>query len=217
MKRVSSKQQQEQQRQQQLKSIGRYDDSTVLGICTTEEPVTNRKKQEKKSSKRILLVDDEPDITFTLRIILEENGFKEVDVYNEPLLALQNLKSGVYSLLITDVAMPRMNGFELYKQIKKIDARIKVMFMTAYFNYEALKELFPVDVLDISDDEHKAATLQDSRKEDEERIHFIRKPVEISEFIQKVTKELHRESVHLEQIGCYIEIEYKQIEQQQHQ
>jgi CheY-like chemotaxis protein len=147
------------------------------------------KKQEKKSSKRILIVDDEPDIAFTLRIVLEENGFKEVDVFNEPLLALQNLKSRVYGLLITDVAMPRMNGFELYKQIKNIDARIKVMFMTAYFNYEALKELFPVDV-DISDDEHKAATLQGDRKGDEERIHFITKPMDIKEFIQKVQQEI---------------------------
>ncbi len=73
MKRVFTK-------QQQLNSTGRYDDSIVLDICTTEEQVANM--EEKKSSKRILTVDDEPDITFTLRIILEENGFKEVDVYN---------------------------------------------------------------------------------------------------------------------------------------
>jgi hypothetical protein len=85
------------------------------------------------------------------------------------------------------------------------------------YNYEALKELSQVDQLDISDDEDKAATLQDGRRGDEERIHFIRKPVEIKEFIQKVTKELQRESVGLVQIGCYKEIEYKQIEQQQHQ
>src|SRR5215831_17766520 len=155
--------------QQQLTSSGRHDDSAVLDICTTEELVANREKQEKRNNKRILIVDDEPDIAFTLRIILEENGFKEVDVYNEPLLTLQDFKSRVYSLLIIDVAMSRMNGFELYKQIKKIDARINVMFMTAYFNYKALKELFPVDVLDISDDEHKAATTL--RKGDEERIY----------------------------------------------
>ena len=141
MKRVFTTQQERQQ--QQLKSTGRYDDSTI-----TEELVANREQQEERSSKRILIVDDKPAIAFTLRIILEENGFKEVDVYNEPLLALQNFKSCVYSLLITDVAMPRMDGFELYKQIRKIDDRIKVMFMTAYFNYEALKELFPFDVLD---------------------------------------------------------------------
>jgi CheY-like chemotaxis protein len=199
MKRVFTTQQQQQQ--QQLNSTGRCDE--VLDICTTEELVANREKQEKKCSKRILIVDDEPDITFTLRIVLEENGFKEVDVYNEPLLALQNFKSRVYSLLITDVAMPRMNGFELYKQIKKIDDRIKVIFMTAYFNYEALKELFPVDVLDISDDKDKTATLQGGRKGDEERIHFIRKPVEINEFIQKVTKELQQEILDVEKIGCH--------------
>jgi CheY-like chemotaxis protein len=196
MKRVSTKQQQEQQ----LNSTGGYDDSG------------------ERTSKRILIVDDEPDITFTLRIILEENGFKEVDVFNEPLLALQNFKSRIYSLLITDVAMPRMDGFELYKHVKKLDDRINVIFVTASeINYEALKELSQVGQLDISDDKDKAAILQDGRKGDEERIHFIRKPVEIKEFIQKVTKELQRESVGLEQIGCYKEIEYKQIEQQQHQ
>src|SRR5215831_7480098 len=139
MKRVSTKQ---QQQQQQLNSTGGYDDSVFLDICTTEELVANRKKQEKKSSKRILIVDDEPDITFTLRIVLEENGFKEVDVFNEPLLALQYFKSRVYSLLITNVAMPRMDGFELYEQMRKIDDRIKVIFVTASeINYEALKEL----------------------------------------------------------------------------
>ena len=172
-------------------------------------------------------MDDEPDITFTLRIILEEKGFKEVDVYNELILVLENFKSCVYSLLITDVAMPRMNGFELYKHVKKLDDRIKVIFVTASeINYEALKELFPVDVdisddeqvdqLDISDDEDKAATLQGGRKGDEERIHFIRKPVEIKEFIQKVTKELQQEFLGVEKIGCHKEIEYKQNRQQQH-
>ncbi|MGB6592094.1 MAG: response regulator [Candidatus Nitrosopolaris sp.] len=205
------------QQQLQLNSTGRYDDSGILDICTTEELVANREKQEERSSKRILIVDDEPDISFTLKIILEENGFKEVDVYNEPLLALQNFKSRVYSLLITDVAMPRMDGFELYKHVKKIDDRIKVVFVTASeINYEALKELFPADVLDISDYEDKAATFQGSRKGDEERIHFIRKPVEIKEFVHKVAKELQQETIGLEQIGCYKEIEYKQTEQQQH-
>jgi CheY-like chemotaxis protein len=205
MKRISTKQQQQQQQQQQqLNSTGGYDDSVVLDICTTEELVANRKKQEERSSKRILIVDDEPDITFTLRIILEENGFKEVDVYNEPLLALQNFKSRVYSLLITDVAMPRMNGFELYKHVKKIDDRINVIFVTASeINYEALKELSQVGQLDISNDKDKAAILQDGRKGDEERIHFIRKPVEIKEFIQKVTKELQQEILGVENTGCH--------------
>ncbi len=173
------------QQQLQLNSTGRYDDSAVLDNSTTEESVAKGEKQEKKSNKRILIVDDEPDITFTLRTILEENGYKEVYVYNEPVIALQDFKFRVYSLLITDVAMPRMDGFELYEQIKKIDDRIRVVFVTASeVNYQALRELLPADEQD------KAGILRGSREGDEERIHFIRKPVEIKEFIQRVNKEL---------------------------
>jgi len=119
------------QEQQQLNSTGMCDDSVVVRNSTIKESVTNKEEQQEGRNKRILIVDDEPDITFTFRTILEENGYKEVDVYNEPLLALHDFKSGVYSLLITDIAMPRMDGFELYKQIKKIDTRIKVVFSTA--------------------------------------------------------------------------------------
>jgi CheY-like chemotaxis protein len=147
--------------------------------CSTEEPLANKTK-EKMRNEKILIVDDEPDITFTLRAVLEENGFKEVDVYNEPLLALQNFNSCVYSLLITDVAMPIMDGFELYQQITKMDDRIKVVFVTASeVNYQALRELLPA-----------AAILLDDREGEVERMNFIRKPVEIKEFIQRVNKEL---------------------------
>jgi CheY-like chemotaxis protein len=171
------------QQRQQLNSTGRCDDSVLVDNNTTEESVEKGEKQEKRRNKKILIVDDEPDITFTLRTVLEQNGFRGVDVYNEPLLALQNFKSRVYSLLITDVAMPRMDGFELYKQIKKIDGRINVVFVTASeVNYEASRT---IDRLDISDDEDKAAILRGRSREvdEEERIHFIRKPVEIKEFI----------------------------------
>lgn len=110
--------------------------------------------------------------------------------YNEPYLALRNFKSRVYSLLITDVAMPGMDGFELYEHIKKIDDRIKVVFVTASeVNYETLRELLAVDRLDTSNDEYNAAVLRGSQG-DEDRIHFIRKPVEIKEFIQRINKEL---------------------------
>jgi CheY-like chemotaxis protein len=66
-------------------------------------------------------------------MILEENGFnKQVDTYNEPLLALQNFKPGVFRLLIIDIAMPVMDGFKLYQLIKQIDNKPKVLFATAY-------------------------------------------------------------------------------------
>jgi two-component system, OmpR family, response regulator ChvI len=96
-------------------------------------------------SKRVLMVDDESDVNLTLKIVLEENGFK-VDSFTDPLLALQNFKEDdMYDMLILDIRMPNMNGFELYREIKKIDDKVKVCFLTAgEMDYEKFgKELFP--------------------------------------------------------------------------
>ena len=195
------------------------DDSVVVRNSTIKESVANREEQQERRNRRILIVDDEPDITFTFRTILEENGYKEVDVYNEPVIALQDFKSGVYSLLIKDIAMPRMDGFELYKQIKNIDTRIKVVFMTASrIHYEALSylTLLPVDRFDTSEEKDKVAISQGSGEGSEDRMYFIRKPAEIKEFIQRVTKELQQEIPRIEKTGCYKEIEFKQTRQQQY-
>jgi DNA-binding response OmpR family regulator len=98
-------------------------------------------------NKKVLIVDDEPDVNLSLKMVLEENGFK-VDSFTDPLSALENFKegaAGVYDLLILDIKMPEMNGFELYRQIKKIDDEVKVCFLTAgEMDYEQFgKELFP--------------------------------------------------------------------------
>jgi DNA-binding response OmpR family regulator len=97
-------------------------------------------------NKRVLLVDDEPDLNLTIKMILEENGFK-VDSFTDPLVALENFKeeAGMYELLILDMKMPGINGFELYRQIKKIDDKVKVCFLTAgEMDYEQFrKELIP--------------------------------------------------------------------------
>jgi CheY-like chemotaxis protein len=97
-------------------------------------------------NNRILVVDDEPDLVLILKMVLEDNGFK-VDSFTDPLLALENCKgkASKYELLILDMKMPDMNGFELYKQIKKLDDKVKVCFLTAgEMDYEQFgKELFP--------------------------------------------------------------------------
>ena len=64
-------------------------------------------------TKRILLIDDEPDITFTIKDILEDHGF-QVDSFTDPILALNSYKSNFYDLVILDIKMPKMDGFELY-------------------------------------------------------------------------------------------------------
>ncbi len=93
-----------------------------------------------------MIVDDEPDITTTLQITLEDNGF-EVDSFNDPILALGNFRKRSYNLLLLDINMPKMNGFELYTKIKKIDDKVRVCFLTALTDlqeYESFrKEVFP--------------------------------------------------------------------------
>jgi DNA-binding response OmpR family regulator len=92
--------------------------------------------------KRILIVDDEPDVNLILKIVLEGNSF-QVDTVDTPLLALDAFRKGLYDLLILDVKMPKMNGFELYKEIKKLDHKVKVCFLTAGEIYDgAYAEIF---------------------------------------------------------------------------
>ncbi len=81
-------------------------------------------------SKRILVIDDEPDVNIMLRKVLEKNGFI-VDSYENPLLALENFKPHYYDLLILDIKMPKMSGFSLYREIKRLDKKLKICFLTA--------------------------------------------------------------------------------------
>jgi DNA-binding response OmpR family regulator len=77
-------------------------------------------------------------------MILEMNDF-EVDAYNDPLLALSNFKQNVYGLVILDIRMPHINGFELYKKIRMVDDKVNVCFMTAFEDYrQEFKESFPM-------------------------------------------------------------------------
>jgi YesN/AraC family two-component response regulator len=85
-------------------------------------------------------------------------------------MALSNFKSGFYDLLLLDVRMPKMNGFELYQEIEKVDKKAKVCFITAFeVYYHALREIFPM--LDVG--------------------CFIRKPIEIDDLVKKLNAELH--------------------------
>lgn len=79
--------------------------------------------------KRIMVVDDEDDVNVTLRIVLEDQF--SVDVFNDPFVALDNFKPGLYDLLLIDIRMPKMNGLVLCKKLRKIDSKVKVCFITA--------------------------------------------------------------------------------------
>jgi DNA-binding response OmpR family regulator len=120
------------------------------------------------SKKKILIVDDEPDINFALKIVLEENGYDEVTTFTNPHLALDSFRKGLYDLLILDIRMPKMNGFELYERMKKIDNKAKVCFLTA------------------------GERDRGSHREIFEENQFIRKPIENKELLMIVNEIINK-------------------------
>ena len=93
-----------------------------------------------KAIKRILIISPEDDVNLALKTALEQvegdatssNGYNfRVDCFNESALALKNFKSGLYDLLIVDVIMPQINGFDLAEEIKNIDQNVRVCFLIA--------------------------------------------------------------------------------------
>jgi DNA-binding response OmpR family regulator len=131
----------------------------------SDNTANNNNNNNNVNSKRILVVDDEPDVVSVFKLMLEMNGY-EVDAYQDQLLALSNFKPNSYGLLILDIRMPTMNGFELYKKMRSIDDKVKVCFITAFEDYrEEFNESFPI--LD-------------------EAKYFIRKPKAIEDLVNHV-------------------------------
>jgi DNA-binding response OmpR family regulator len=101
--------------------------------------------------KRILIIDDEVDIALTLKAGIDTynknndaNRRIEVYTYNDPLAALSEFKPHFYDLLLIDINMPNLNGFELCERMLKIDINVRVCFMTSgEVNREALGEIHP--------------------------------------------------------------------------
>src|SRR5687768_5333456 len=119
-------------------------------------------------AKRILLIDDGPDITFTVKDILEDNGF-QVDSFNDPILALNYYKVNFYDLVILDIKMPKMDGFELYNKIREKDPKVKICFLTA-------SELFY--------EEFRKARFLLAETIGEE--YFIQKPIKTDDLVGKI-------------------------------
>jgi DNA-binding response OmpR family regulator len=127
---------------------------------------------KRNNNNKILLVDDEPAITSLFSTALEDCGFK-VDSFNDPLLALENFKrkNSSYALAVLDIKMPGMNGFELFNQIRKVNDKIKVSFITAF---------------DLEKDEIiMTLTLRNNDKPT-----VIRKPISIDDFVDRIKSEI---------------------------
>ncbi len=123
----------------------------------------------KTKIKRIFLVDDDYDHTITFRLGLELAEF-EVDAYNDSAIALSKFKPDYYDLLLIDVKMPKIDGFELYEKLRKIDDKVKVWFITAYETYyRALKEASQGEISSVP---------------------VIEKPIEIDKLVKQIKTEL---------------------------
>ncbi len=91
----------------------------------------NKPTSALKQRYRILLVDDESDILGVLKRGLEAKGFR-VDAYDSPQEAIDYFKPNVYDLAILDIRMPGLNGFALYRQMRKIDPSLTACFLSAF-------------------------------------------------------------------------------------
>jgi two-component SAPR family response regulator len=133
-------------------------------------------KQDQRFWKRILIVDDNEDVTTTFKAVIEgssnhndANRRIEVHTCNNPVTALSEFKPNLYDLLLVDINMPDMNGFQLSEKILAIDINVKVCFMSSVeINREALKEIYPPLSLGC----------------------FIRKPVTTDYLIKRIMSEL---------------------------
>jgi DNA-binding response OmpR family regulator len=127
--------------------------------------MTSKITKDSNKKKRILIVDDEPDVDTVLKQVFDQNGFN-ANTYDDPILALENFKAGSYDLVLLDIKMPVMDGFHLYQEMKKIDNKIKICFLTAS---ELYREHFRKDQFCAIDKEL-----------------FLRKPIENEDLIKKV-------------------------------
>ena len=123
-----------------------------------------------QQQKRILIIDDEPDVTMTLRKVLEQSGYS-TDSYTDPVAAYKNFRDGLYDLVLLDIKMPVVDGFLLYQKIRRTDSRVKICFLTATeFFYERIRQ------------EHGLGGFKQES--------FLKKPIEIENLIHAINKML---------------------------
>jgi len=125
---------------------------------------------EPRLTKRIMIIDDNSDIGLTMRMGLETND-KTIQVvcYDNPITALAEFRPDFYDLLLMDINMPVMNGFELCERLLQKDINVKVCFMTSgEINMDAVREVHPLKSIGC----------------------FIKKPITMDALVQRIKAEL---------------------------
>ena len=100
---------------------------------------------KKKKDKRIIIVDDDKDVLFTYKSFLKDYDYN-IACFTDPILTLNyvgDLSNFDDLLIILDIRMKNLNGFQLHQQIKSIDPTIKVLFVTALDILDELLSIVP--------------------------------------------------------------------------
>ncbi len=118
-----------------------------------------------RSKKKVLVVDDEPDICIVYQIVLNDAGYECVS-YTDSVKALQEFRPAYYDLILLDIKMPVLDGFELCKKIRQVDKTVHIIFITAS---EAYYEKF-----------------RDQHFPELAKINYIQKPIGNDELVQIV-------------------------------
>jgi CheY-like chemotaxis protein len=108
-------------------------------------------RQQKKPSASVLLIDDDNDILTTLKLSLEIKGMS-THGFTDPVLAVEHFKNNAanYDIVITDIRMPQMNGFEVARAVKEIRPDIKLAFITAFeINKSEFEKVLPSTKVDV--------------------------------------------------------------------
>lgn len=83
--------------------------------------------------QNIMIVDDEDDINLLFTMLLCDEGYN-VEAFTDPDIAIMKFEDGFYDLLIVDILMPKMNGFELYERLRQFDSKVKGMLFNSRGN-----------------------------------------------------------------------------------
>jgi DNA-binding response OmpR family regulator len=133
------------------------------------KPSSSTLSSQPPQQKRILVIDDNPDIVLTLRVGLESDPTIQVFGFENPVTALVEFKPNFYDLLLIDVNMPVMDGFQLAQNLVRRDLNVRICFMTAgEINTEAAREVHPLKSIGC----------------------FIKKPITTEELLKRIRAEL---------------------------
>ena len=100
---------------------------------------------KKNKNKRIIIIDDDEDVLFTYRIFLKDYDYN-IACFTDPTLTLNYIKDlPIFNdlLIILDIRMKNLNGFQLHQQIKAIDPTIKILFITGLDILDELLSIVP--------------------------------------------------------------------------